>query len=82
MTKQIERYRRILKLMPQRESLPFDRCGCGREGEPSAWFHKPTCPVCIEFWQHQAAACEAVDLAMLDEHGHTQWGDPLHSSWS
>lgn len=67
MTNAIERYRRILKLMPSADVISFEDCCCGSKGDPSPWFHQPTCPVCIEFWQHQAAASEAVDDAMADE---------------
>jgi len=67
MTRQIERFKRILMLIPSPDALPFDDCTCTSKGDPSAWFHKPHCPVCIEYWQHQAAACDAVDDAMADE---------------
>lgn len=54
-------------LMPSTDVLPFEACRCASQGDPSAWFHEPHCPVCIEYWQHQTAACQAVDDAMEQE---------------
>jgi len=67
MTRQIERFKRILNLMPSSDALPFDDCACTDGGDPSPWFHQPHCPVCVEFWQHQSAAGQAVDDAMEQE---------------
>lgn len=67
LTKQIERFKRILMLMPTREAISYDACTCSSRDDPSPWFHKSHCPVCVEFWQHQAAAYEAVDAAMEEE---------------
>jgi hypothetical protein len=67
LTKQIERFKRILNLMPSADAMPFEDCTCTSYGDPSPWFHQAHCPVCIEFWQHQSAASHAVDEAMQQE---------------